>query len=207
MPNRILFFSKIFFWRFCGFLSYLILLPFGINNFAQGRTIGGIITICVAILFAVNAFVGWRGRYVLYLNLLGIVPAFTLCTANAVFTLQVVGSYWSYLCVFAIYFNFPFQYTKYANVAFLIAVIGAAWLSLEPTVFLRFSVVLVGASIFIFISKNETTKAQILPRKQAATDSLTGTFNRVQLPINLEEAILNFKDKGVKSTLCLVDIC
>lgn len=187
-------------------VSFLILLPFGINNFAQGRTIGGIITISVSMLFAINAYVGLRGRYSLYLNLYGVIPAFTLGAANALLTLQVIGSYWSYLCVFAIYFILPFKYSKYANAAFLIAIIGAAWLSLEFTIFIRFSVVLVGASMFIFISKRETTKAQMLLREQAVTDSLTGIFNRVQMPENLQDAILKYSKNGVKSTLCIVDI-
>lgn len=187
-------------------VAFFILLPFGINNFSQSRTLGGVITLCVCMLFAINAFVGWRGRYSLYLNLYGVVPAFTLGASNALLTLQVIGSYWSYLCVFAIYFILPFKYTKYANVVFLIAVITAAWLSLEHAVFIRFSVVLVGASIFIYISKRETTKAQVLLRTQAVTDALTGTFNRVQMPDNLEEAILNCKENGVKATLCIVDI-
>ena len=146
-------------------VSSLILFPFGINNFAQGRTIGGIITICVALLFAINAYAGWRGRYALYFNLYVIVPGFTMGAANAILTLQVVGSYWSYLCVFAIYFILPFRYAKYANAVFIITVISAAWLSLEPTVFLRFSVVLIGASIFICISNKEITKTQKLLKK------------------------------------------
>lgn len=187
-------------------VSCLILLPFGINNFAQGRTLGGVITIFVSILFAFNAFACWRGRYALYLNLYVIVPAFTLGAVNAITTLKIVGSYWSYLCVFAIYFILPYKYTKYANAAFLVAVISAAWFSLDTSVFLRFSVVLVGASLAISISNREITKAQTLLKKQAVTDVLTGTFNRVQLPESLESAIHEFKSNSVKSTLCIIDI-
>lgn len=187
-------------------VSFLILLPFGINNFFQGRTLGAIVTICVSLLFAYNAYTAWRGRYSLYLNLFGVVPAFTVGAANALIELSVAGSYWSYLCVFAIYFILPFRYTKYANAVFLAAVISAAYLSLEQSIFIRFSVVLIGASIFIFISRRETTKAYDLLEKQAITDSLTGLLNRVTMPASLETAILRSKRNGKKSTLCLVDI-
>lgn len=187
-------------------VSFLILLPFGINNIIQGRTLGAIVTICVSLLFAYNAYIGWRGRYSLILNLFGVVPAFTIGAANALIELQVAGSYWSYLCVFAIYFILPFRYTKYANAIFLMAVISAAWISLEHPIFIRFSVVLIGASIFIFISKRETTKAYELAEKQALTDSLTGLLNRVTMPESLETAILKCRKNGKKSTLCLIDI-
>lgn len=188
------------------FVSCLILLPFGMNNFMQGRMVGGIFTIFASLLFAINAFIGWRGRYSLRLNLFGVVPAFTLGATNAVFTLQVAGSYWSYLCVFAIYFILPFRYSMYANIVFVIAVVGAAWGALEPSIFLRFSTVLIGASAFIFISKRETTRAQILLRRQAITDPLTGTLNRVEMPVNLENAIAEFSQNKIKSTLCVIDI-
>lgn len=187
-------------------ISCLILFPFGINNFAQGRTLGGVITICVSLLFAINTYACWRRRYILYLNLFVILPAFTLGAVNAIVTLQTVGTYWSYLCVFAIYFILPFQYTKYANAAFLIAVISAAWLSLDSAIFSRFSAVLIGASLAISISTKEISKAHNLLKKQSITDFLTGTLNRVELPENLEAAIANYKVKGVKSTLCIIDI-
>jgi diguanylate cyclase (GGDEF)-like protein len=187
-------------------VSFLILLPFGINNFIQGRTLGAIVTICVSLLFAYNAYIAWRGHYSLSLNLFGVVPSFTLGAANALIELSVAGSYWSYLCVFAIYFILPFRYTIYANAVFLAAVISAAWVSLELTIFIRFSVVLIGASTFIFISRRENTKAYDLIEKQAITDSLTGLLNRSTMPPSLEAAILRSKKNGKKSTLCLIDI-
>ena len=187
-------------------VSFLILLPFGINNIIQGRPLGAIVTLFVCLLFAYNAYVGWRGRYSLYLNLFGVVPAFTVGASNALIELSVAGSYWSYLCVFAIYFILPFRYTKYANAVFLVAVISAAWLSLEYPIFIRFSMVLIGASIFIFISKRETTKAYDLVETQAITDSLTGVLNRVTMPDCLEKAILLSRESDTKSTLCLIDI-
>lgn len=186
--------------------SFFILLPFGINNFIQGRILDGVITIGVTIVFAINAYFGWRGRYALYLNLYGVVPAFTLGAANAIINLQVVGSYWSYLCAYAIYFILPFQYAKYMNALFLLAVISAAWFSLDSSVFVRFSVVLIGTSIFIFISNREITKTQDTLEKQAFTDSLTGIFNRVQMPSKLEETIIKNREEGIKSTICIVDI-
>lgn len=186
--------------------ALLISLPFGINNFIQERLLSGIVSIAMVILFAINAYAGWRGKYLLYLNLFGIVPAFTFAAVNAIVSLQVLGTYWSFLCAYGIYFILPFRYAKFANAVFLIAVISAAWYSLELSIFIRFSVVLVGTSIFIFISNREITKTQRSLRKQAITDPLTGAFNRVCLPKDLEQAILNFEDNGVKSTICVLDI-
>lgn len=187
-------------------VSFVVLLPFGINNFLQGRLTGGVIVLCVALLCAFNAFLGSRGRYSLHLNLFAIVPAITLGIVNAIVTLGVIGSYWAYLGVFAVYFILPLQPAKYANIFFLISVISAAWFSLEPAVYMRFSAVLVGASFFIFISNREITKAQSLLRKQSITDSLTGLNNRVVLAESLQLAILEFENNNVKSSVCVLDL-
>lgn len=187
-------------------VSFVILTPFGINNFLQGRILGGVLVCTVALLCAFNAWVGWRGKYGLYLNLFGIIPAITLGIVNAIMTLGVTGSYWAFLGVFSVYFILPLQPAKYANCLFLIAVIGTSWVSLEPEIYLRFSAVLVGVSFFIFISNREITKAQALLRKRSSTDALTGVLNRVTLSSNLQDAIQDSKDNNVNATLCVIDI-
>ncbi|WP_371194759.1 GGDEF domain-containing protein [Glaciecola sp. SC05] len=187
-------------------VSFTVLIPFGINNFIQGRLIGGVLTLSVASLFIYNAWLGWRGKYSLALNLFGVIPSISLASVNALLTLGVIGSFWAYLSAFSIYFILPLQPAKYANVAFLLAVISAAWFSLEPDVFLRFSATLTAVCFFIYISTRETTKAQAQLKKQSITDSLTGAYNRVQLSQSLKDAMANFKLHGIKSTLCVIDI-
>lgn len=187
-------------------MSFAILIPFGINNFIQGRIIGGILALGVACLFIFNAWLGWRGKYSLALNLFGVIPSISLASVNALLTLGVMGSFWSYLSAFSIYFILPLHPAKYANVFFLIAVISAAYISLEPDIFLRFAATLIAVCFFIFISTRETAKAQELLKKQSITDPLTGTYNRAQLQQSLQEAIENHDKQGIKSCVCVIDI-
>lgn len=187
-------------------VSVLIMVPFGINNFFQDRPFSGITSLCVALLFAVNAALTYRGKYSLYLSLFAIVPALAIASITALISLNVVGSYWSYLCVFGIYYILPFHYAKYANMVFLAVVLVVAWISLEQIIAIRFCMVLIGISIFIFISSKEITTAQSVLKKQVNTDSLTGALNRNSLYKCLKEAIDHYKQKDVLSTIFLIDI-
>ena len=187
-------------------VSFIILFPFAINNFLQDRPLGGTLTLFINLLCLLNAWLGWHGKYSLTLNLLGVVPAITLAIVSAIVNLGVMGSYWAYLGVFSIYFILPLHAAKYANVLFLTSVIVSAWMALDPSAYLRFSVVLIGVSFFIFISNREISKAQLLLKKQLVTDALTGTLNRVQLSQSLQLAIKEHEEQDIKATLCVLDI-
>lgn len=187
-------------------VACFIMVPFGINNFIQGRVAGGITGLLVAILFAANVMITWRGRYALFLSLFCITPALAIASITALITLQVVGSYWAYLCVFGIYYILPFHYAKHANSVFVLVVVLTAWFTLEQTIAIRFCMVLIGTSIFIFISSKEIMKTQAVLEKQANTDVLTGALNRGKLTQYLEDSILHCRKKSMLSTICLLDI-
>ena len=59
-------------------VATLILLPFGINDFFNGRMVSGVFVVCMASLCTLNAWLGWRGNYSLALNLIGIIPVITI---------------------------------------------------------------------------------------------------------------------------------
>jgi diguanylate cyclase (GGDEF)-like protein len=187
-------------------VATLILLPFGINDFFNGRMVSGIFVVCMASLCTLNSWLGWRGNYSLALNLIGIIPVITIAAANAMFNHGDPGSYWSYLAVFAVYFILPFRYAGYANAVFLGVIVASAWFTLSPEAYIRFSSTLIGASFFIFISNREISKTQEQLKKQSTTDALTGTFNRVPLSENLNRAIELHKSEGELATLCVLDI-
>lgn len=183
-----------------------IMVPFGVNNFIQNRYAGGITALIVAGLFAWNVLLTYRGKYSLHLNLFGIAPSLALASVTAIVSLQVIGSFWSYLCIFAIYYILPFKYAKLANIIFLIAVVSTAMISLPQDLALRFCMVLIGISVFIFISMREITKTQAVLEKQVNTDVLTGLLNRSKLEEYLSKAILDFNENTIPSAICLIDI-
>lgn len=183
-----------------------IMLVFGINNLLQDRFYGAVTALLVAGLFIVNTVVSARGDYLLHLNLFGIVPALALASVTALVSLEVVGSYWPYLCVFGIYFILPFRYANYANLTYVVLVLGVASLALDRTIAIRFCTVLVGISVFIFIFSREIDKSQTSLRALATTDSLTGVLNRTLLADTLRLAIDRFRNRRTAATVCLIDI-
>lgn len=187
-------------------IALLIMLPFGINNFIQGRFYGGLTALTVAALFAINAVITCRGKYPLLLNLFGIVPALAVASITALVSLGVVGSYWPYLCVFGTYYILPFDYAKYANLVYLVLVLAVASMSLEQTIAIRFCMVLIGISLFIFVFSREIAKTQATLKRQATTDPLTGVLNRMLLAESLTQATERFHRRGALSTVCLIDI-
>lgn len=186
--------------------ALLIMSLFGVNNFLQGRFVGGITALLVAALFFVNAVITFRGMYPLYLNLFGIVPALVLASVTALISLGVVGSYWPYLCVFGIYFILPFNYAKYASFAYLVLVVVVACLYLELAIAIRFCAVLIATSIFIYIFSREFEKTQDSLKRLATIDTLTGVLNRTMLTDSLTRAIEQFRRRGTSSAVCLIDI-
>ncbi|MFK7831623.1 MAG: GGDEF domain-containing protein [Congregibacter sp.] len=186
--------------------AFLIMSSFGINNFVQGRFAGGVTALLLALLFFANTVTTSRGTYPLYLNLFGIVPALALASITALISLQVVGSYWPYLCVFSIYFILPFHYAKYASLAYLVLVLAVASVYLERVIAIRFCTVLIATSVFIFIFSREIEKSQDGLKKLATTDTLTGVLNRTMLTESLTQATEQFHRRGNLSTVCLIDI-
>ncbi|MDT0593579.1 GGDEF domain-containing protein [Glaciecola petra] len=187
-------------------VACLIMVPFGVNNFIQDRYAGGVTALLVAGLFALNVLLTYRGKYSLHLNLFGIAPALALASVTAIVSLKEIGSFWSYLCVFGIYYILPFAYAKWTNLVFSLAVLSAALIYLPQDLALRFCIVLMGINIFIFISMREITKTQVELVKQANTDVLTGLLNRSKLDEHLNRAILDFKQNKTPSAICLIDI-
>lgn len=167
---------------------------------------GGLTALLVAGLFLVNVLITYRGRYPLYLNLFGIVPALALASVTALVSLEVVGSYWPYLCVFGIYFILPFKYARYANLLYVLLVLVIGSVYLEQTIAIRFCTVLVGISVFILIFSREIEKSQDQLRAQATTDALTGVLNRTILAKSLTEAVEQFQYRETPATVCLIDI-
>jgi diguanylate cyclase (GGDEF)-like protein len=186
--------------------AFFIMSSFGTNNFVQGRFAGGVTALLLAVLFFINAVITSRGKYPLYLNLFGIVPALALASITALVSLGVVGSYWPYLCVFGIYFILPFEYAKPANVAYLVLVLAVAVVYLERALAVRFCMVLIATSVFIFIFSREIERTQDSLKKLATVDSLTGVLNRTMLADSLTRAIEQFRRHATHSTVCLIDI-
>jgi diguanylate cyclase (GGDEF)-like protein len=184
----------------------LILFPFGIYNLFIGNISHGLIILTVDLLCILTTSSNWFGKYSSHTNAFVAVPAVTYAITNSIVTMGAMGTYWSFLGVVFIYFLLPLRYAILANIGLSLIVLWVSWDVLTPDVFTRFAAALIGISFFIYISSKEIEKAQILLYQQSITDALTGVNNRTTLPARLGDAIQSFKEDGVKSSLCVLDI-
>lgn len=187
-------------------VSILLVTPFSVNNFIQGRYLLGLLTLVVVVLCTINAWFCYRGRYHEGINLFGIAPAITIAIAFTTHELGVVASYWAYLGVLALYFILPEKRAWIANIIFITIVFPVAWSVLEQPVAIRFSIVLLGTSFFALLSMGEITKQHYMLKKKAVTDNLTGLYNRSLLQSSLENAIHQSDRTSTAMTLIMLDL-
>jgi len=190
----------------CSIVVILILIPFTVNNFIQGRVLMGAGTSAIAAACVLNVWYGIRGRYNLAVNLWFMAPAGGFTITYTLIKLTHAGSYWPVLLVLAYYFVLPERRAWFLNVLTLLVIIPVAWFVLDHSSAVRFAAVLVGVSLFAFISMREINVLHGLMRRDAVTDKLTGLFNRVLLEDRLEEAIAQSQRTGVPMALLAFDV-
>lgn len=187
-------------------ISALLITPFSINNFIQGRYLLAIFTLVVAIFCAINAWFCYQGKYKNEMNLYGIVPLVMITTSFAINKLGVMGSYWAFMGMLSFYFILPEKQARIINVIFFTIIIPVAWNALESDIAIQFTAVLVGTSIYAFISIRAMSKLHNLLREHAITDTLTGLNNRVLLQSSLEKAIHQNDRANIAMTLIMLDL-
>ncbi len=184
----------------------ILLTPFTVNNFLQGRNLLGIFTLTILFLCAISAYICYRGQYHLGINLFGITPALIIATVIALNQLDVAGSYWALLGVIAFYFILPEKPAWITNILFVGIMVPVGWNVLDPAVATRFFAVLLGTSFFSFLSIREIHKQHHLLKEQAVTDPLTGLYNRSLLQKHLESAIHQSGRTDTEMALIMLDL-
>lgn len=185
---------------------FLILIPFTINNFIQDRFVMGLATSSIALVCVINVWFGWQGRYSLLVNTYLMTPVGAFTITYTMIKLANAGSYWPFLLVLAYYFVLPERRALFFNILTVPIIIPSAWYVLERPSALRFSAVLLGVSLFAYISVREINSLHGLLKKQAVTDKLTGLFNRSLLEHSLLQAIGQNQRVGVPMALITFDI-
>lgn len=118
----------------------------------------------------------------------------------------ITGLAWTFVCITLTYFILPQKKAWIANGITLIVLLPFVWTLLESgqalQVVLSLIIITVFLAIFVSVITNQHKELQLL----AATDSLTGLFNRVLLYQSLEQAVAQNKRKGLAMTLVTFDI-
>jgi len=186
--------------------ALVLLIPFSVNNFLQGRYVLGIGSAVVVAMLAANAWSVTRGRYHPSLVLFGLVPIILLFLVLSLRQQGIVGALWCYPAVLAFHSMLPERKAWVANAALLAVCLPQTWLVLEAPLAARVTVTLIGVSVFSVIFVRVITDQQRRLEDQAVTDPLTGLANRVLLRDSLEHAIQQSNRTGVPMTLISLDL-
>lgn len=193
---------------FLGFaLTVLSLLtPFAINNFVQGRWLLGLGSAAVILIISFNAWGLRHGRYSPALTQFGLVPVMILFLVLSVRQQGIIGVLWCYPAVVAMYMLLDEKPARWTNLVLVGAVIPQAWLVIDHAIAWRMVVSLGAVSlftaIFIHVIADQSAKLQAL----AATDALTGVYNRTFFEHSLDRARELNARTGNAAALLLMDI-
>ena len=189
------------------FLCLLMMPPFAINNFIQGRYLLGAGAALIVAIFAVHIWsIVFRDRYYAPLTLLGLVPAILFFLTLSLLKQGMIGVLWCYPAAVSFYFMLPERQAWMANSVLLMTVLPLAWNTVDRAIAVRMVVTLLMVSILTIIFVRVINEQQHKLKVQAVTDPLTGLLNRTLLPAVLNQALEQSKRTGVPMTLVALDI-
>jgi diguanylate cyclase len=186
--------------------ALVLLTPFSINNFFQGRPFLGMGSLAIVAILAFNAWSITRGRFYPSFTLFGLVPAVIFFLVFALRKQGIVGALWCYPAVLSFYFMLPERKAWLANAALLAVALPEAWIVLELPLATRVAATLVAVSAFSAIFVRVIAGQQRRLEAQALTDPLTGLANRTLLRATLEQAIQQNHRTGAPMTLVALDL-
>ena len=123
----------------------LLLGPFAINNFFQGRTLLGVVTSGFVACLLANAYAIYRGRAAVVPATAIYVGSFIGLTA-AMWSYGLIGILWVYPAILLFHLMLPRQRANLFNVALVGITIPLAWMHLGPHLTTR-----VGVTLFLLV--------------------------------------------------------
>jgi diguanylate cyclase (GGDEF)-like protein len=183
----------------------LVLLPFSINNFLQGRIWLGVATNFVILAFALNAIAIFRGRKAPLPAALVFLPALVALPLS-VRGQGVVGVLWTYPAMVMFHFVLDRRQANLLNCSLVALVTGMAAVTLPPALTLRSGATLLLTILFANIFSAIVEQLQRQLEEQAIRDPLTGAFNRRQLDAALDAELERRRRHATPTSLLLLDL-
>lgn len=184
----------------------VILTPFSVNNFLQGRVLLGGGSLAIV---AIMAYDGWsvaRGRGSSWVTLLGLVPAILFFLSLALQKQGIIGVLWCYPAILSFYVMLPERHAWVANLVLLAVTVPQAWSVVDQDVAVRVAATFLAVSVFAAIFVRAIARQQRRLHEIAVTDPLTGLLNRKQLETTLEQAVAHSRRRGAPMTLIAFDL-
>ncbi len=189
------------------FVALLVLTPFTVNNFLEGRLLLGLGSGLIVAHLAFNAWTITRhDRYHHGATLVILVPALIFFLHQSVIIQGVIGILWCFPAAVSFFFMLPCRQAALANLALIGVVVPTATATLDPSIALRFAATLMLVVLFTgtFVKLLMTQEEEL--RNQAVTDPMTGLLNRSLLTSTLTEAIERRDRRDDQMTLLALDI-
>lgn len=188
-----------------GSVTVVLLIPFTINNFVQGRPLVALIVIGVQLVTFIDAYAIWRGRSPPVPPALLLVP-FLAGISAAIVVQGVPGVLWSYPVIVYSYFVL----TRRIAIACSLAMLGyLTWLALsyiDSALALRLFATLLLTIIMINIVLNVIANLHQTLARQALTDPLTGCFNRRCMEQNLDALVAGAERYPLTASILMIDV-
>jgi diguanylate cyclase (GGDEF)-like protein len=186
--------------------ALILLTPFALNNFSQGRFWLGLGSLLVIGIVAASARSILRGTYRPLLTFSVLVPAIIVFLAMAIRRQEIIGILWCFPAVIAFSIMLP-ERAAWAASALLVVVAGVQASTLFETaitarIVVTLTAVAVFASIFVRVITIQRQELEAL----AITDPLTGLENRARLPDTLERLVEQSRRAGTHLTLITIDL-
>ena len=189
------------------FISVILIGPFSINNFIQGRLSPGFFSLLVIAIFVFNAYIVSKNRrYYPNLIIFCLLPAVLFFLSRSLPTQGIIGVYWCYPAILTFYLILPERKAWFANVVILVVATPLIWWTIDQALAARAIVTLMLVSILAAIFVNVISQQHSELQRQAVTDPLTGVLNRVLLHTTLEEAIQQHQRANIPMTLATLDL-
>lgn len=188
-----------------GVATLVLLTPFTINNFLQGRHLVAVGIILLQAATAANGYAAWRGRrspVPPILLLLTVVAALTAVSIKQ----GVVGAMWSYPLMVFTYFILVRRAAIAFSAALLIYFPWLTWRYIDVALASRHLVSLLLVAILINIVLSVISSLHHTLAKQALTDPLTGCFNRRCMDQELSVLVTKARRYSVTASALLIDI-
>jgi len=184
-----------------------VLLPFTIMHLMAGRydaVLGN------SIIFAISSFNIWsilvKKQYYSRVSLFVLLPMVIISLLISIRSEGVIGLFSCYSAMISFYFILRERQAWFANAAIFSTSVPTAWMVYGAHQTIGFAATFILVSLFTAIFVNVIYSQQRKLQLQAATDTLTGLFNRTILYQSLEQAIAQSKRKAIPMTIVTFDI-
>lgn len=186
--------------------ALLVLTPFSINNFLQGRYVLGTASV---VIVAAMASTGWliaQRRDPGPITFFVVVPVVLVFLSLSIQSQGIVGLLWSYPALVSFFVILKERVAPVAGLVLVAVVVPQVWDLMGSGIGWRALSTLIAVGTFTSIFQFALIDSQERLQQLAITDALTGLRNRVTLPDALNLALQQYRRSKTPATLLAIDI-